>query len=247
MLRILLVDDHEVVRKGLREILEQHQGWKVCGEAANGRDAITKAVELKPEVALVDLEMPELNGLEATRQIKKDVPAVKVLVYSVHETDQFVREAVRAGAHGYVRKSYAGRHIISAVEALSKQRCFFATTVGEEPFHDPSLSSAEGALPEELTSRESQIVQLLTKGRSNREVASILGISVKTVETHRTTVMRKLGVHSIVKLVHYAVRNNLVSSRCEPMRSEIDTEWLAPLNLKRSKAAATCVPEGAAG
>lgn len=219
MLRILLVDDHEVVRKGLKEILEEQPGWKVCGEAANGRDAVTQAVELKPKIALVDLEMPELNGLEATRQIKKNAPSVKVLVYSVHESDQFVREAVRAGAHGYVRKSYSGSHIVSAVEALSKQKCFFATSVNEEPSQSDDLSSAQPTLPEELTDRESQIVQLLTNGRSNREVASLLGISVKTVETHRTTVMRKLGVHSIVKLVHYAVRNNLVTSQFEPQRS----------------------------
>lgn len=239
MLRILLVDDHEVVRKGLKEILEEQPGWKVCGEAANGRDAVAQAVELKPRIALVDLEMPELNGLEATRQIKKHAPAVKVLVYSVHESDQFVREAVRAGAHGYVRKSYSGSHIVSAVDALSKQKCFFATSVNEEPCQSQNLSSREPALPEELTDRESQIVQLLTNGRSNREVASLLGISVKTVETHRTTVMRKLGVHSIVKLVHYAVRNNLVTSQFEPQRSEIESEWLAPLDLKGSKAAAT--------
>jgi DNA-binding NarL/FixJ family response regulator len=238
MLRILLVDDHEVVRKGLREILEEQPSWKVCGEASNGREAVEKAVELKPRIALVDLEMPELNGLEATRQIKKSAPEVKVLVYSVHETDQFVREAVRSGANGYVRKSHSGSHIISAVEALSRQKCFFATNVNEEPCQNQSWSSAEGALPEELTHRESQIVQLLTRGRSNREVASILGISVKTVETHRTTVMRKLGVHSIVKLVHYAVRNNLVTSRFEPQRTELEREWLS-LELKGAKAAAT--------
>src|SRR5262245_2168395 len=238
MLRILLVDDHEVVRKGLREILEEQPGWKVCGEAANGRDAVAKAVELKPRIALVDLEMPELNGLEATRQIKKNAPAVNVLVYSVHESDQFVREAVRAGAHGYVRKSYSGSHIISAVEALSRQKCFFATNENEEPCQHHNSSSTEAGLPEELTNRESQIVQLLTRGKSNREVASLLGISVKTVETHRTTVMRKLGVHSIVKLVHYAVRNNLVSSRFESQRIEIERDWIAP-DLKGSKAAAT--------
>ena len=220
MLKILLADDHEVVRAGVRRMLEAHQGWTVCGEARTGVEAIMKAIELRPQVVVLDLEMPEANGLEATREIKKRLPEAEVLVYSVHETDHFVREAVFAGAHGYVCKSDAGSHLICAIEALIKHKFFFATRRSDDPYDAEFLPSAEPALPVVLTHRENQIVQYLTEGSTNREVASRLGISVKTVETHRTTVMRKLGVHSIVKLVHYAVRNNICSYGTARLQSE---------------------------
>jgi DNA-binding NarL/FixJ family response regulator len=210
MVRILLADDHDVVRRGVRALLEARPCWQVCGEAANGREAVKLAVSLKPDIAVLDLEMPELNGLEATRQIKRKLPNTEVLIYSMHETDQLIREVLAAGARGYVLKADAGRQLVDAVEALSRHKPFFTTRASEtllESFLKSPLAAGEVSL---LTDREREIVQLLAEGKANKEVASALGISVKTVETHRATLMRKLGMNSIVELVHYAVRNHLV-------------------------------------
>jgi len=208
--RILLADDHELVRKGIRALLEAHAGWEVCGEASNGRDAVKLAAQLNPRIAVLDLEMPELNGLEATRQIKKGCPEVEVLIYSMHESEQVIREAIAAGARAYVLKSDAGQHLIEAVEALSRHKPFFTSKASETLLDSFLKSWPENAAPQVLTDREREVVQLLAEGKVNKEVASTLCISVKTVETHRAAIMRKLGINSVVELVHYAVRNNLV-------------------------------------
>jgi DNA-binding NarL/FixJ family response regulator len=210
MVGILLADDHDVVRRGVRSLLEAHPGWQVCGEAANGREAVRLAARLKPDIAVLDLEMPELNGLEATRQIKRKLPGTEVLIYSIHETEQLIREVLAAGARGYVLKADAGRQLVDAVEALSRHQPFFTARASEallETFLKSPMASGEVSL---LTDREREVVQLLAEGKVNKEVASALGISVKTVETHRAAVMRKLGMNSIVELVHYAIRNQLV-------------------------------------
>jgi DNA-binding NarL/FixJ family response regulator len=210
MIRILLADDHDVVRRGVRSLLEAHPRWQVCGEAANGREAVGLAAKLKPDIAVLDLEMPELNGLEATRQIKRKLPGTEVLIYSMHETEQLIREVLAAGARGYVLKADAGRQLVDAVEALSRHRPFFTARASEallETFLKSPLAAGEGS---SLTDREREVVQLLAEGKVNKEVAAALGISVKTVETHRAAVMRKLGMNSIVDLVHYAIRNHLV-------------------------------------
>lgn len=213
MTRILLADDHDVVRAGLREMLNAHEGWEVCGEAANGRAAVEMAMRLKPDVAVLDLTMPDLNGLEATRQIRKELPQTEVLIFTMHETEQLIREVLAAGARGYVLKSDAGRHLVSAVESLSHHKPFFTAAVSEallDAYLKSSAKQADGSAFGLLTDREREIVQLLAEGKSNKEVATALSISVKTVETHRATIMRKLGINSIVELVHYAVRNHLV-------------------------------------
>jgi DNA-binding NarL/FixJ family response regulator len=216
MVNILLADDHDVVRRGLCDILNSHQGWQVVGEASNGRDAVKLALALKPDVAVLDLYMPELNGLEATRQIRHDSPQTQVLIFTMHETEHLIREVLAAGARGYVLKSDAGRHLTSAVEALSRNKPFFTAKVSETLL-DAYLKSAtkpdqEDSAFRALTAREREIVQMLAEGRSNKEIANRLSISVKTVETHRATVMRKLGINSIVELVHYAIRNELVEA-----------------------------------
>ena len=214
MVNILLADDHDVVRRGLREMLNAHDDWRVCGEASNGRDAVRIALDLKPDVAILDLSMPELNGLEATRQIRRELPRTEVLIFTMHETDELIREVLAAGARGYVLKSDAGLHLITAIEALSHHKPFFTAKVSQTLL-DAYLKSA--ARPDEesafstLTDREREIVQMLAEGKSNKEIATQLSISVKTVETHRSTVMRKLGINSIVELVHYAIRNQLVA------------------------------------
>jgi DNA-binding NarL/FixJ family response regulator len=207
-LRILLADDHDVVRKGLRGLLEANPGWQVCGEAANGREAVKLAMRLKPDLAVLDLEMPELNGLEATRQIKKELPDIEVLIFTMHETDQFIRDALAAGARGYVLKADAGKYLIEGVEALSKHKPFFTSKASEallDGFLESRLTPVENNV---LTDREREIVQLLAEGKANKEIAATLCISVKTVETHRSAIMRKLKIKSIVDLVRYAIRNN---------------------------------------
>jgi DNA-binding NarL/FixJ family response regulator len=210
LLQILLADDHDVVRRGMRLMLDEHEGWKVCGEAANGREAVRLALELKPDIAVLDLEMPELNGLEATRQIKKELPSIEVLIYTMHETEQLIRQVIAAGARAYVLKSDAGQYLIEAVEALSRHKPFFTSKASETLLENIRRSVGNSGAASVLTDREREIVQLLGEGQVNKEIASTLGISVKTVETHRAAIMRKLEINSIVELVHYAIRNNLV-------------------------------------
>jgi DNA-binding NarL/FixJ family response regulator len=212
-LRILVADDHEVVRYGVRVLLEGHAGWEVCAEAADGRDAVDKAVTLKPDIVILDIGMPNLNGLEATRQILRTTPQARVLILTMHESEQVVREVLEAGARGFLLKSDAGRDLIAAVEALQRYKTFFTSKVAEmvlENFLKSKPGPAEGGERDILTPREREIVQLLAEGKSTKEVAVALGLSVKTAETHRSNIMRKLNLHSISELVLYAVRNNIV-------------------------------------
>ena len=173
------------------------------------------ASELKPDVVVLDLSMPELNGLEATRQIRRELPRTEILIFTMHETEQLIREVLAAGARGYVLKSDAGMHLTQAVEALSHHKPFFTAKVSQallDAFLKSDARPDEGSVFRTLTSREREIVQMLAEGKSNKEIASKLTISVKTVETHRATVMRKLEINSIVDLVHYAIRNQLVEA-----------------------------------
>jgi DNA-binding NarL/FixJ family response regulator len=217
MTSILLADDHEVLRSGLRGLLEAREGWVVCAEASTGRQAVAMARECRPEVAVLDLAMPELNGLEATRRIRAELPETEVLVFSMHESEHLVREALEAGARGYVLKSDAARHLVTAVESAIEHRPYFSGTVGAAIVGGfLRASDASGASIQStattLTGREREIVQLLAEGHSNRDVAAALAISVKTVETHRSAVMRKLGLHSLAELIRYAIRNGLAEA-----------------------------------
>ena len=212
-LRILIADDHEIVRRGLRALLETRPGWEVAGEAVTGRQAVEEARRLAPDVIIMDITMPEMNGLEATRQIRKEVPDAEVLVLSVHDSEQLVREVLEAGARGYVLKSDAGRDLVAAVESLCQHKPFFTAKVSEmmlEGFLKGGAIDATKTSFGVLTARERQIVQLLAEGKSNKEAADVLGISVKTVETHRSHIMTKLNLHSMSDLVRYAVRNQFI-------------------------------------
>ena len=217
MLRILIADDHEVARRGIRAVLENHPGWAVCGEAKDGRESVELAAATRPDLVLLDIGMPNLNGLEAARQILTILPDVAILILTMHDSDNVVREVLRAGARGYLLKSDAGRDLIAAVEALQNQRTFFTTRVSQmvlDGFLDREKSGGivktDDSTTEVLTSREREVIQLLAEGKTSKEVAVALNLSVKTAETHRTNLMRKLGLHSVADLTRYAVRNGIV-------------------------------------
>lgn len=212
--RIIIADDHEIMRKGLRSLLEARPEWQVIAEASTGREAVEKIKELTPNVAVLDIGMPELNGLEATRHIVRESPQTQVLILTMHESEQMVRDVLDAGARGYVLKSDAARDLVNAVDALSQHRTFFSSRISDillqAYLHGPERPIQPQPARGRLTAREREIVQLLAEGKSNKEVATALNISVKTAETHRTNIMNKLDLHSISELVRYAVRNNIV-------------------------------------
>ena len=209
--RILIADDHDVVRQGVRAVLEGQAGWVVCGEASTGREAVAKAIDLQPDVVVLDISMPELNGLEATRQIRRAVSA-KILILTVHESDQVVTEVLDAGAHGYVLKADAGRTLVEAIRALLRQQEFFTERVHVVATSRSGLGRAAAARrgSGRLTPREREVLQLLTEGRSNKEIGAALGMTTKTAETHRTHIMAKLRLHSMSELVRYAIRNRII-------------------------------------
>jgi DNA-binding NarL/FixJ family response regulator len=210
-LRILVADDHEIMRKGLRSLLETQPGWQVCGEAINGRDAVAKAAELHPDIIVLDITMPELNGLQAIPQILEASPQTEVLVLTMHESEQMMEEALRAGARGYMLKSDAMRNFLAAVEALSHHRPFLTPQLSLVQPGAVNLTDTQAIpIPSVLTAREREIMQLLAEGFGTKAVASRLKISVKTAETHRANLMRKLEIHSMSELVRYAIRNRLV-------------------------------------
>jgi len=214
--QILLADDHEVVRQGLRKLLEGRQHWRVIGEAANGREAVEKVRLLRPDVVVMDFGMPELNGLEATRQIVKAVPRTEVLVLTLHNSEELRDDIVRAGARGYVLKSDTGNDLVDAVDALQQHKPFFSAkvlkTLPRDYLRGSQLNVTRYARRDSLTPREREVVQLLAEGKCNKELAAALGISVRTAETHRYNVMRKLQLHAISDLVRYAIRNKLIEA-----------------------------------
>ena len=209
-LRLLLADDHEVVRRGLKTLLEMQPGWQVVGEAMTGREAVEQVRSLKPHVAIVDMSMPELNGLEATRKIAKLAPGTQVLILTQHESEQMVQAFLTAGARGYVMKSDAARDLVTAVDSVRQGRPFFTSKVAQMVLEGYLAALATSSPRNVLTPSECQIVQLLAEGNTNKQVASALNIAVKTVETHRAHIMKKLKLRSISDLVHYAVRNNML-------------------------------------
>ena len=211
-LRILVADKHGLVRRGAREVLHA-RGWRVVGEAANEGEAVEKARELKPDVAIVDLGMPELDGVEVIRRIRKAVPGTKVLVLTMHESDHMVRRALDVGASGYVLKSDLADCLPKAVRAIAKGKFFLSPRVREILLEGllNARSQHEERASARTTRREIEIISLLAEGKSNKEIAAQLGISIRTVETHRAKVMLKLGLHSLAELIHYAMRHRIIS------------------------------------
>lgn len=209
MTRILIADDHDVVRAGVRTILQSQPGWEVVAEASDGKEAIDRALATRPDVAVLDFSLPAVNGVEATRQIRARVPSVEVLIFTMHDTDTLVRDVLEAGARGFLLKSDASRFLISAVESLAAHKPFFTGKVSEtllENFLSKGPRASDGA----LTPRERSVVQLVAEGRPNRAIAEVLSISLKTVEMHRASALKKLNVDSTAALIRYAIKNKLV-------------------------------------
>lgn len=211
MTRILIADDHDVVRSGLRTVLEAQPGWSVVAEAADGKDAIRKAIDLKPDVAILDYSLPLINGVEVTRQIRARISTVEILIFTMHDSETLFHDLLKAGARGYLLKSDAQRLLLTAVEALAAHEPFFTAKVSEALLG--SYLTRQQSPPESaLTARERSVIQLIAEGHSNKQIAHVLSISVKTVETHRAAAMRKLNLASAAALVRYAVRNKIVEA-----------------------------------
>ena len=208
--RLLVADDHEVVRNGVRSLLEAQPGWQVMAEASNGREAVEQANRLKPDVAVLDIGMPSLNGLEAARQILRNDPHIKIVILTMHESENLIREVLKVGARGYVSKADAIRDLVTAVKAVRRGLTFFTAKVGEVMLE--GYLGKTGATDSRLTPRQREIIQLLAEGQSSKEIAVTLGLSVKTAETHRANIMRRLNCHSISEIVRYAVRNNIIEA-----------------------------------
>jgi len=213
-LRFLVADDHFIVRKGVCTLIEEQHGWEVVAEASNGREAVEKAKLLLPDVTILDLSMPELNGLEATREILKTVPT-KVMILTMHDSDRLIKQTLEAGAQAYLLKSNVGQSLLLAVEALRRNKTFFTPKVEQivlEGYLGRGVPGSDKS-PENdsrLTARQREIVQLLAEGKNAKEVSAVLNISVKTAETHRANIMRRLDLHSTAALVRYAVRNEII-------------------------------------
>jgi DNA-binding NarL/FixJ family response regulator len=208
MTRILIADDHDVVRSGVRAILEGHEGWEVVGEARDGKEAIDQALATRPDVVILDYAMPLVNGVEAARQIRGRVRGVEVLIFTMHDTDSLVRDVLEAGARGFLLKSDAKQFLISAVESLAAHKPFFTGKVSQallEAYLSKGIADQSA-----LSSREKAVVQLIAEGKTNKEMADILSISTKTVETHRAAAMGKLNLDTTAALIRYAIRNKLV-------------------------------------
>lgn len=216
-LRILIADDHALVRRGARGLLESRRSWKVVGEAANGAEALEMAKKLKPDVAILDISMPNLDGVQVTRRIQEAVPNTKVLVLTMHESAEMVQRALDAGARGYILKSDLVECLVKAVKGVSEGKRFFTPTVSEIVLEGFLKKTGERQQGERAgvrtTPREIEIIQLLAQGKTNKEIAAQLGITVRTVETHRARIMLKLGFHSLAELIRYAMRHGIVSSQ----------------------------------
>jgi DNA-binding NarL/FixJ family response regulator len=213
-MRILLADDHTLMRHGLRKIIEEQPDWEVVAETGDGREAVRLAVELKPDVAVLDIAMPLLNGIEATRQIARRAPPVRILILSMYSDESYIVQALRAGAHGYLLKDSADVDLIRAVTAVRQGKSFFSPVVAKVMLDDYVRRLADKGITDRfdsLSEREREIFQLIAEGHSNKEIADLINLSVSTVETHRAHIMEKLDVHNTAEIVLYAVRKGVIS------------------------------------
>jgi len=210
MVRILLADNRVVVRAGLRALLQTHSDFQVCGEARDGREAIDLACRKRPDIVVINVNMPVVNGIEATRQIRRASAGTEVLIYTKENNSNLIREALSAGARGYLLKSAPDEEIIEAMEALARHRPFYSSSVSEQFFDNLTMRVRGDSSGVRLTAREQEILKLIAEGHRGKNIALILGISKKTVDTHRTAAMRKLQLQSVAEVVRYAVREKLI-------------------------------------
>lgn len=211
--RVLVADDHESVRRGIGELIDAEQGFEVAGEAKNGIEAVEQARILNPDIAVLDMNMPQMNGLETARRITKELREVEVLILTFTDSESLAQEALHAGVHGYMLKSDASRDLMTAISSLAQRRPYFTAKVAHTVLNGYLEATANsGGSRQDLTAREREVIQLLAEGKSSKEVAVIHNIALKTAETHRMNLMRKLNLHSICDLVHYAVRNRIIDA-----------------------------------
>ncbi len=212
--RILIADDHDIVRRGLRALVQEEPSWQIVADVQDGRSAVVKTQELKPDIAILDIAMPSLNGLDATKQIVKVNPDTKVLILTMYDSERLIQEILNAGARGYLMKSDAGRDLVVAIRALLLGHTFFTQKVAQivlDTFTGKKTTTTDGDI-QSLTAKEREVVQLLAEGKSSKEAADVLKVSTKTLETHRSNIMRKLGCHSVTDVVRYAIRNHLAQA-----------------------------------
>jgi DNA-binding NarL/FixJ family response regulator len=209
--RILIADDHDVTRRGVRTLLESRAHLQVVAEATTGVEALHAARETSPDIAIIDYSLPEMNGLDLTRALKRELPRIEILIYTMHDHEELVMGMLRAGARGFVLKSDSGRHLFAAIDALSIHRPYFSAAISETLL-DQFLRNKPSSPLCGLTHREREVVQLIAEGKINKEIGTALNISVKTVETHRAAAMHKLKLRTTAELVRYAVRNNIIEA-----------------------------------
>jgi len=209
MLRILIADDHEIVRRGVRQIVEAHPGWEVCGEAADGQAALSMAIQEKPDVMVLDVSLPVMNGIAVTRRLRQDAPQTKVLLFTMHDDDETVSAGLSAGARGYLLKMENEQLLEAAISALGANRPYFSSVVSELLL-DAAVHDRRKSRLESFTNRELEVAQLISEGKSNKHIARLLSLSVKTVESHRAAAMRKAGVHTTAEFVRFAIKQKLI-------------------------------------
>ena len=209
MLRILIADDHEIVRRGVRQIVEAHPGWEVCGEAADGQAALNLAIKEKPDVMVLDVSLPIMNGIAVTRRLRQDAPQTKVLLFTMHDDDETVSAGLSAGARGYLLKMENEQLLETAISALGANRPYFSSVVSELLL-DAAVHDRRKSRLESFTNREREVAQLISEGNSNKHIARLLSLSVKTVESHRAAAMRKAGVHTTAEFVRFAIKQKLI-------------------------------------
>jgi DNA-binding NarL/FixJ family response regulator len=209
--RIIIVDDHDAVRRGVRQLIETKPYYQIVGEAADGRTGLELAKETRPDIAILDYSIPELNGLDLSHALKRELPRIEILLYTMHDREEIILDVLRAGVRGFVLKSDSGEYLIAALDALSIRRPYFSSAISDTLL-EQFLESKPRPLTSSLTHREREVVQQVAEGRINKEIAARLNVSVKTIETHRASAMRKLKLKTTADLVRYAVRNQLIQA-----------------------------------
>lgn len=211
MLRVLIADDHELIRRGVRDVVESHPGWEVCGEASDGQEALELALKEQPDVMVLDVSLPTMNGLGVTRRLHQDMPNIAVLLYTMHDEDDTISGGLAAGARGYLLKTDSAKNLEAAITALGARRPYFSATVSEFLL-DAAVNDRKPSRLESFTLRELEVAQLIAEGNSNKQIARRLARSIKTVESHRAAAMRKAGVRSAAEFVRFAIKQNLIQA-----------------------------------